>query len=128
MFYVKAPEVPHLVYSLSGEADIELLLWAECYCTGLFKGWVWYRQDGREEKAFWAGGTSWKPSGVLYEWRIGVVSVAGRCDVWERSKLILEGNHLKGFHTECCTLAAYSVYYSNGGENSQWIRSRRTRW
>lgn len=52
-----------------------------------------------EEKAFRAGGTAWKPSGVSCEWRIGVVSVVGRCGVWEGSKLDVRG---KSFERILC--------------------------
>lgn len=48
-----------------------------------------------EEKAFRAGGTAWKPSGVSCEWRIGVVNVAGRWDVWEGSKLDVRAKSFK---------------------------------
>lgn len=38
-----------------------------------------------------------------------------------------KGSRFKGFHAECCTSAACSVY-ANGGENSGWVRSKSTCW
>lgn len=38
MLCAEATEVPHLVYSLLGEADLEPLLRAKYYGIGLFQG------------------------------------------------------------------------------------------